>query len=279
MKITETFEKVTAKGNIKTFQRIVAFGKLFIVEIPKSGKAAIIKDIETVESILAKKTITVMDRFTLINIYNVAFHESGKIEDIYSFDSSATNCSFCAKMRKLAETDDSIICRYCYDFSQEAYRFAALNRHTLNMIIMQSVDFTVEELAMLPAGYINRVNSSGDCANQIYANNMVKLAIAFPLSHVAVWTKAPGFYINACRKYGKPANLVLIKSSVHIDKPDILPEFFDYVFTVYFDKDKIESALNAGACECNGKKCKECGFKCYLKKWESGANIAELLRK
>ena len=279
MKIENTFTKECKNGAIKTFLRVYAFDKLFIVEVPKNGKAAIIKDIEIVENILNKPEISATDRFTLLRIYNVAFHESGKIEDIYSFDSSATNCEFCAKMRKLAEKDNSVICNYCYDFSQEQYRFAALNRHTLNMVIMQSVEFEIAELATLPAGYVNRVNSSGDCANQTYANNMVKLAIAFPYSRIAVWTKAPGFYIAACRKYGKPESLVLIKSSVHIDKPDVLPEYFDYVFTVYFDKAKVEQAIASGACECNGKKCNECGKKCYFATWEKGSNICELLRK
>lgn len=279
MKIIETFETVTKSGKTKHFEKIIAFNKLFIVELDKNGNAKIKNDIETVESILSKDHITITDRYALLRVYNVAYHESGKIEDIYSLDSSATNCDFCAKMRKLAEKDDSIICKYCYDFSQEKYRFSALNRHTLNMVIMSSVEFEIADLATLPAGYDNRVNSSGDCANQIYANNMVKFAYAFPHSNVAVWTKAPGFYVSACRKYGKPGNLTLIKSSVHIDKPDVLPEFFDYVFTVYFDKNKIKKAIENGACECNGKKCIECGKKCYRKTWKQGANIAELLRK
>lgn len=279
MKIIETFERVSKSGIVKRFEKIIAFNKLFIVELDKNGNAKIKRDIETVENILSKPEITIADRFALLNVYNVAFHESGKIEDLFSFDASATNCGFCAKMRKLAEKDDSIICKYCYDFSQESYRFSALNRHTLNMIIMSAFDFEIAELATLPAGLVNRVNSSGDCANQIYANNMIKLAYAFPISHVAVWTKAPGFYINACRKYGKPANVVLIKSSVHINKPDQLPEFFDYVFTVYTDKTEIEKAIANGANECNGKKCKECGKKCYFGTWEKGGNIAELLRK
>lgn len=280
MKIIERFEKVTASGKIKRFEKIIAFDKLFIVELDKNGNAAIKKDIEIVENILSKDVITISDRYTLIRIYNVAYHESGKIEDIYSLDSSATNCDFCKAMRALAaKMPGKIICESCYDIAQEKYRFAALNRHTLNMIIFSSVEFEIAELAALPCGLDIRINSSGDAPNKIYANNALKMGFAFPSSNVAIWTKNAPVYINACRKYGKPENVSLIKSSIYIDKPEKLPEFFDYVFTVYFDKEKVKQAIAAGACECNGKKCIDCGKKCYRKTWKSGANIAELLRK
>ena len=265
----------------KEFRTITEFGKTFIVEVSKSGKpGAIERDIAVVKAILEKKNIDRFDRMQLLRIYNVAYHESGKIEGIFSFDSSATNCAFCQAMRKIAaKNPGTVICEKCYDMKQESYRFSALNRHTLNMVIMETVEFSVEELATLPAGYLIRVNSSGDASNTIYASNMVKLGYAFPHSKIAIWTKNSGVYIAACRKYGKPANVTLIKSSVYIDKPEQLPEFFDYVFTVYFDKAKTENAIAAGAAECNGKKCRECGYKCYEHTWKQGAIIAELLRK
>lgn len=86
-------------------------------------------------------------------------------------------------------------------------------------------------------------------------------------------------YIHAIEKYGKPENAVMIQSSPFVDKAVKLARYFDYTFTVYSDKEKIENALANGACECNGKKCADCGYKCYMKAWEENANIAEFLRK
>ena len=281
MELISTFVK-EKNGKAKHYETIKAFNKMFIVELDKNGNAKIKKDIEVVEKILAKgiNNITLADRFTLLNIYNVSYHESGKIEGVFSFDSSATNCGFCQAMRELAKLNPgTVICEFCYDYDQEKYRYAALNRHTLNMIIMSTIEFSVDELATLPAGYRIRVNSSGDATNEIYARNMLKLGYAFLNSKVAIWTKNSGVYIAACRAIGKPQNVKLIKSSIYIDKPEELPEFFDYVFTVYFDKEKVAAALANGGSECNGKKCRDCGYKCYDGLWDDGDNIIELLRK
>ena len=56
--------------------------------------------------------------------------------------------------------------------------------------------------------------------------------------------------------------------------------YFNFVFVVYLTKESIENALKDKKCgECNGKKCRECGYKCYLNGWKYGQDIAELLRK
>lgn len=281
MKIIDTFTTCSKSGNIKTFEKIDAFGYRFIIEVPKSGIAKIKKDIAIVENILSLDEITHADRMHLLWIYNVAHHDSGKIEDVNSLDSSATNCGFCAKMREYAAAHPElkIVCGECYDYKQEQYRYSALNRHTLNLVIMESVEFTIEELSMLPAGELIRVNSSGDSSGNVYAANMIKYCIAHPTSHCAIWAKNAVSYIHACDKYGKPKNVVMIQSSPFVDREVKRAKYFDYVFTVYKDAEKVKAALANGACECNGKKCKNCDFKCYKKLWPVGSNIAELLRK
>ena len=280
MIIIEKYSKEEKNGKIANYEKINAFGKLFIVKLDKNGNALIKKEIAIVEGILAKEEITHFDRMELLRIYNIAYHESGKIEGIYSLDSSATNCDFCKAFREYAKAHPelNIVCGKCYDFAQEQYRYSALNRHTLNMVIMESVEFEIEELAALPCGELARVNSSGDSSNDVYASNMIKFAIAHPFSKVAIWSKHTITYIHACDKYGKPGNVTMIQSSPYVDKAVKLAKHFDYVFTVYMDKDKVKEALESGACECNGKKCKACGYKCYYGAWKRGANIAELLR-
>lgn len=253
-------------------------GKLY--ELVMNASAKFEKDFSTVKAILEKDVISATDHIVLLSIYKSAYHESGKIEGITSFDSTATNCDFCKAMRKAAENNPKHICRYCYDYAQEhSFRGANIvNRHTLNMLIMSSVEFTKDELRMVNTSYINRVNSSGDTPNVIYAKNMINIAFVNPNEKFAYWAKNKKAVIAACDELGKPENMILIQSSVIIGKPEKLAKYFDYVFTVYATKEETEAALASGACECNGKKCKACGYKCYFGAWESGANIAEFLR-
>lgn len=161
----------------------------FFVNQEKPGKLE--KDLETVKTIFDKgiENLDTVDRVNLLTVYKAAYHESGKIEGVTSYDSTATNCAFCKAIRAANETNDLCICNGCYDMAQEAYRINVLNRHTLNMLIMMTVEFTVDELRMLPATAIDRVNSSGDTPNEIYARNMLKLCYAFPHAHFAYWAK------------------------------------------------------------------------------------------
>ena len=276
-------EKVKAEKQEVIYNERFIGNVRFMCACTKSGAPGRLeKDIDVVGPILEKATagneLTRAERLELLRIYNVSYHDSGKIEGVFSLDSTATNCAFCAIMRELAKINPDMVCAHCYDHAQEAYRSGVLNRHTLNMLIMATVDFTVDELAFLTAGLYNRVNSSGDAPNDTYAANMIKYAIAHPASRVSIWTKNAMAYIHAVEKYGKPANVIMIYSSYCTDKPMPLPRHFDYVFTVYKDAAKVAAAIAAGACECNGKKCKDCGYKCYTGAWAKGSNIAELLR-
>lgn len=259
-------------------ENIAIAGK--ILELAMNASRKFENDFAIVKAILEKPVISAADRMVLLSIYKAAYHESGKIEGITSYDSSATNCEFCAGMRKAAESNPAHICRYCYDFAQEhSFKGAnVVNRHSLNMLIMSEVEFTREELATVNASYINRVNSSGDTPNVIYAKNMLNIAYSHAACKFGYWAKNTAAVIAACDEIGKPANVTLVQSSPIIGKPAKLAKYFDVVFTVYATKEGVENAIAEGAKECNGKKCKDCGFKCYLNGWNPGDNIAEYLR-
>lgn len=267
----------------KSYRVLDVFGYEIPCEISKTGKPGRLeRDARRVFELLAAGAdkLTPAERLELLRIYNVAFHESGKIEGIFSLDSSATNCSFCRKMRQYAakHPEKQCICGSCYDVRQESFKLAALARHTLNLIIMSATVYSLEELATVPVFGLTRVNSSGDSSGDVYAENMVLFAAAHPDCRVSAWAKNTAGYIRACRKHGKPGNMILICSSPFIDKAAPRPEYFDYTFTVYSDAEKVREALAAGAMECNGKKCRDCGYSCYNGTWPEGANIAELLR-
>lgn len=238
------------------------------------------KDFEAVKAILDKGNLTHADRVQLLRIYNPAWHDGGKIAGIMSFDSSATNCSFCRQMRQFAETHTDCICRDCYDYEQE-HGFKGtnvINRHSLNMLIMSATEYTLEELETVNVGKINRINSSGDVPNETYAVNMLNMAHVNSNVRFAMWAKNTVAVIKAIEKVGKPDNMILIQSSLFRNIPVKAAKYFDHVFTVYDNKAKVAEAINAGAAECNGKKCADCGYKCYLNGWKPGQNIAELLR-
>ena len=238
------------------------------------------RDYETVTAILSKEELTAVDRMTLLNVYNPAYHKGGKIQGITSFDSSATNCGFCIRMRMAAALNPGHICGECYDYEQEhSFKGANVrNRHSLNMLIMQSVLFTREELATLDCTKINRINSSGDVPNTVYAINMLNIAHVNQFAKFAFWAKNVMAVQEAVEAVGKPQNMTLIQSSCRLNHPAKLAKFFDNVFSVYTNKEAVEEAIAAGSGECNGKKCADCGYKCYLNGWQPGQNIAEYLR-
>lgn len=252
---------------------------LFVNE-NKPGKFE--KDLKIASPILLKaaagEKLTSLERFTLLTIYKVSYHDSGKIEGTSSLDSTATNCEFCQNMRNNNAGNKACICNYCYDERQEQYRINVLNRHTLNMLIMSTVEFTIDELKVLPLTAITRVNSSGDTRNEIYARNMIKCCYAFPFIKFGYWAKNVKPIIAACDALGKPENVKLIESACYIGKPVKKAKYFDYVFIVYPDKESTEKAIAAGASACNGKQCRACGYKCYFGTHAGNGTIAELLR-
>jgi len=235
------------------------------------------RDFAKAERILKKKELTATDRMELLSIYNVSFHDDGKIEGAASVDSSCHGCKFCQKMRKAAEKDPTLICGYCYDDAQENRWYNTRNRHGLNLLIMSAVDYTEDELSRLSVSEITRVNSSGETPNDIFARNNIRLANTKKWAHFGYWAKNRGPVKQACEDLGKPANMKLIQSSIHIGKVDKKDDFFDYVFTVYPDEETTLAAIKGGASPCNGKKCIDCGWKCYYGT-HKGDQIAEVLR-
>lgn len=241
------------------------------------------KIVDSIGDIIARAekdpySVTHSEALLALSCYHCAIHDKGKIENIMSLDSACGGCTFCHNMRAAAENNPDIICGRCYDAAQEKYRIGMYWRHAMNLLIMSTILFSVDELTFLPAAELIRINSSGDIENVTHARNMIRYAKAHPAARVALWAKNIAAVKKAFDIEGKPQNMIFVFSSYFINKPIKRPEYADYVFTVYNDKNAVNAALASGAMECNGKKCKDCGYKCYRALWPIGANIAELLR-
>ena len=228
------------------------------------------------------ENLTPAERMMALRILQTPYHESGKIEGAHSCDSSAHGCLFCNKMREIGKDDPRIICNYCYDWAQEEERSNVGPRHSLNLLILKTIEFTEAELASLPINGILRGNSAGDTDNLTQAMNQLKIAATHPYVDCALWAKNTPPISKAVDIYGKPENLQLIQSSPIIGTVASLAKNFDRTFTVYPTKEATLAAIHAGANPCNGRKCADCGYKCYRSEekggWKAGTNIAEYLR-
>ena len=247
------------------------------------------KNLEILENqanaILAKEELTSVDRMQLLRLLSINVHGKGsKIEDIASIDGTAT-CDFCAKMRNNAQDNELIICGYCYAFA-ESWKEASFRRHKLNAKILSSVLFSYEELKTVPIpALLCRINEDGDIVNAIHAQNVLRIQIMHNYIRFGFWFKNAPAVEQALKAEGitkreqLPKNVVFVQSSVLIGFPASPVWFADCVFTVFPNKETTENAILNGAFECNGRKCKDCGFNCYLhERAENVQYIAEFLR-
>ena len=240
---------------------------------------------KTAADILAKgDSMTAADRLALLALVNVAYHDSGKIEGVFSIDSCAA-CDFCQRMRAAAVDNVLMICGACYA-AADSWKEAAWRRHKLNALIFSSVLFTVDELkTLLIPGLLCRFNEDGDTVNETMARNYLRIAAAHPAVNFGYWYKNAPAVAAGLQAEGittreqRPANVHFIHSSALIGFPAAALWFDDAIFTVYPDAETTAAAIAAGAHECNGRRCRACGFTCYmLQRRENVLYIAEVLR-
>ena len=208
----------------------------------------------------------------------VAYHDSGKIEGLFSLDVACSNSDFCPRMQQCG--NPAVICSHCY--TKKMFALPRMAHHVTGTILSEML-FTVEELryVTVPGIYL-RIDSDGELINLTHARNVIRLAKAHPeTAAITPWTKRPEILDEAIRLEGKPENLICGISSILINRPADPARYWwaDFIFTVYTPAGMIE-ALKRGEHDCNGKKCQHCGFYCY-KRHDTSAGpvrVAEALR-
>jgi len=177
----------------------------------------------------------------LSNNLHVTDKMNGKMKGFASLSSNSN--SFCEKMSKVQGS----VCQKCYANRMKKL-YESLNKVLdKNDQILNSKDLTQWNLTNY--AYF-RLQAFGDCSSQKVVNNYFNFVEANPQTTFALWTKRPDMINKVIAKRGKPANLILVRSSIMINKPANLPKNFDKVFTVYDKETSKKVNINCGAKSC-----------------------------
>ena len=203
--------------------------------------------------------------------YEPTTAHTGKMKGLHSISTSPLCNGQCLKNAEL----ENSICSNCYSFKMMKQYKALAGKMARNSerLCKPLAPAEIPENIKTPSGYF-RFEAFGDVGTVTQAENYIKIATANPGIKFAAWTKNPKYYIKAVENIGKPKNLILIQSSLYINKPvKKAAACFDYTFTVY---DKQFAKDNNTNITCGARSCANCG-KCYTGTPNS-ENIAELLK-
>lgn len=177
---------------------------------------------------------------------------SGKMDGIFSINTTTTNNKFCQQMAKTSE-----ICKGCYAQRYEKLRPGLVKALERNEEIFVDKDFQVENIPFK----IIRFHSFGELINRTHLNNIIKLVLSNPDTHFTLWTKRVNI-IHAYLNDGGiiPSNLKLIYSNPSLNNErKTPPKGFHSVFNVFESKFIKENEIDIN---CGGKSCKDCML-CY----------------
>jgi len=178
---------------------------------------------------------------------------SGKMQGLWSLNSSVVMNEFCKKM---AKTDS--ICSKCYGKKLEAFRKKDKTIPYSVSWYKNGIELSCAPLTKIPKfrkAKVVRFHSVGELINRQHLENFAAIARANKETLFSIWTKRK----NLFRNFVKPENMILIYSEPKINKEHKkAPKGFNKVFTVYNKKFAKENNIEIN-CE---QKCVTC-MKCY----------------
>lgn len=239
-----------------------------------SNDSILAKVIDIVESSYTRELTDNEYRYLASVLWIVAHKNTdkanSKLDGIKSVSTCALDNAFCLFRMQ----DSTSICHDCYAGTQQERQHGLKEHNIINGIILRNVRIPAWCFAFLPLynERFVRIESFGDTANEIQAENYITMTRTFPNATFAAWTKNVVIWFNAFEKQGKPENMVFIVSSCHknvvIKLADKYAKYVDHVFTVY---DKPYIIANNIDINCGGRACKECikaGTNCYFRNTE-----------
>lgn len=178
---------------------------------------------------------------------------TGKMEGIPAISTDPRSNKNCQDNRKIAGS----ICHRCYAHVATSYRVnlgACLSR---NSAILSESTLKDQQIPRT-VSRVFRFESHGDLINGRHLRNLVAICEANPGTTFTLWTKNYRIPETMFKTVAKPANLILVYSSLMIGKPLKIAKFkyADKIFTVYA-KDTTETMNCIQSCA----KC----LKCYTK--------------
>lgn len=194
---------------------------------------------------------------SFIKAFGVKFTiHGGKLEGIRSLNTSVLLNAICQARAKIAGS----ICAKCY-----AHNLVKMRKNLMKVLEKNTQVLTTVEIPVSDWPLINdrvfRLESFGDLNNSLQVKNYFNFASRNPETLFALWTKNPEFIDIAIKDgYAKPANLIIIQSSKHINVVDAPRyDFIDGVFTVFTKAYAQEHGI---VINCGARHCLSC-MQCY----------------
>lgn len=196
------------------------------------------------------------DRITAYIVWSCTTH-TGKMSGIKSIGTSCLCNKSCITRHN---TRDSI-CANCYSFRLQDLRQELKNKLALNTLFYSTYEIKPEQVPRINAACM-RFESFGELNNELQFLNYRLIAAMNSHCIFTLWSKML-FLIDRAFKHNhisKPANMIIIQSSVFTNKADkIKYTFVDKLFTVY---SKEYTAANNINITCGARDCLAC-MKCY----------------
>jgi protein gp37 len=177
---------------------------------------------------------------------------NGKMSGMVSINTSPMDNNYCLSMSKV----DTNVCGKCYSINMmKMYKNA--DKCFQRNGDMLSTSLLSDQETPRTTNHTVRFNAHGELINGTHFANLIKICQANPKTTFTLWTKRSDLVSKVIRDFGKPSNLILVKSSNAINVREKLPEHFNKVFTVYSKDNKGKAFIN-----CGEKKCIDC-MTCY----------------
>ena len=199
----------------------------------------------------------------------------GKMTGIPSLSTSRSDNRHCQENQKREGT----VSQHCYVNRQEKMYKNLSSMLSNNSEILKREIYPLDYWPLINAAFF-RLESFGDVDCLAQQINYFNLCKRNPYTTFAQWTKNPVWaYLAGMRGQEKPENLIIICSSLFLNKPENISyineynKYVDKVFTVY---DRDYAREHDISINCGGKRCLECQL-CYHK--DNGVEyINELLK-
>ena len=209
----------------------------------------------------------------------------GKMKDVWAISTLSLVNPMCLRRMRIS----GIVCEHCY--VKRSLHITAILNYVQNFFVLSSGPLATEFIPVLnPKSVKNhplvRLESMGDLANSIQAENYLRIASANEAAgfRFALWTKNPNYLKQAIDSYGKPENLSTVwsMSRVNVMDPnsDKWNKYFDHRFIVVDGQELKDSFIAKNGfypCKCGKRSCITCQ-ECYTRR-NSVETAVELLRK